>query len=95
MSEKSKCCKASVLINYGEEGTNYYICPTCNNACDLAEWNTRADHIPVAVTLQPIECSHLKAKIRALINVLGSEPGEYTNTDFATLFEQLKALAAE
>ncbi len=33
--EASKCCKAPARIQSGDEGTNYYVCSSCNSPCDL------------------------------------------------------------
>jgi len=31
---KSKCCNSPMNINYGGEGTNFYVCDACGEACD-------------------------------------------------------------
>jgi hypothetical protein len=31
----SNCCKANAYVNYGEEGTNFYVCSHCSQGCDL------------------------------------------------------------
>ena len=36
--EKSKCCNAPTIVHTGEEGTNYYICRSCEQPCDLLGW---------------------------------------------------------
>ena len=36
--DKSKCCGAPVIVAGNDaEGTRYYVCTKCNQACDLAE----------------------------------------------------------
>lgn len=32
---KSKCCKANVKVHGVKEGTSYYVCTACYNACDI------------------------------------------------------------
>lgn len=32
--ELSKCCKTKVWVQSGNEGTSYYVCSSCERACD-------------------------------------------------------------
>jgi hypothetical protein len=36
MAQKSKCHGANVRVASGDEGTNYYVCGECGEACDLS-----------------------------------------------------------
>lgn len=33
---KSKCCNVEVIVNTSNEGTSYYVCRECKEACDVA-----------------------------------------------------------
>lgn len=33
--DRSKCCLAPAAVDYGEEGTNCYVCSACKKPCDL------------------------------------------------------------
>lgn len=41
----SKCCKAKVVVHYGNEGTSYYVCKKCGSPCDVlqVEWCVSTD----------------------------------------------------
>lgn len=32
---RSSCCQAPLKVNFGEEGTNHYICSKCKDPCDV------------------------------------------------------------
>ena len=54
---KSQCHDAAVSVNYGEEGTNCYICTTCQKPCDTrtigyATWTITPN------PLYFVECPH-------------------------------------
>lgn len=33
--DRSRCCFAPAVVDYGEDCTNCYVCSTCNKPCDL------------------------------------------------------------
>lgn len=30
----SRCCKSSLIISYGQEGTSFYLCKSCLKPCE-------------------------------------------------------------
>lgn len=51
----SKCCLDSVRLSNGDEGTKFYICNGCDNACDVKEndkifYSTNDNYPPLVVS---------------------------------------------
>jgi len=35
MYDRSKCCGKPVTVSEGDEGTSFYVCSDCGQACDV------------------------------------------------------------